>query len=139
MAPARPAEVGVFDLELTEEGRHHRLLAGLESPQKVLQLHRAEVKRIPQEAIVLASSRLTAIQCVAIDRHAIGMQFHCECSPQSLAGWSSVPGILAYLEHHLGPDAYRRLVGESYPLMPEMAAMTRRIYDNLVETCGLWS
>lgn len=137
VAPVRPAEVGVFDLELTDEGKHHMLFAGLESPQKVLQLHQAEVKRTPQEAIVLASSPHSAIQCVAIDTHAIGMQFHCECSPQSLAGWSSMPGILAYLEKHLGPDAYRRLVAESYPLMPQMAAMTRRIYDNLVAACGL--
>ncbi len=135
LAPA--GEVGVCDLELTEQGRSHGLLAGLGTSHKVLQFHLAEVRRAPQQAIVLASSRQTAIQGVAIDSHAVGTQFHCECSPQTLAGWSSMPGILAYLERHLGPGAYRRLIAESYPLMPEMAAMTRRIYDNFVAACGL--
>ncbi len=37
-----------------------------------------------------------------------------------------------------GPGSYRRLVAVSYPLMAQMAEMTRRIDDNLVEACRLW-
>lgn len=137
VALAEPGEVGVCDLELTEEGRSHRVFAGLGSSHKVLQFHLAQVTRAPQQAMVLAQSRATAVQAVAIDSHAVGTQFHCECSAQTLAGWVSTPGILSYLEKHIGPGAYRRLIAESYPLMPHMAAMTRRIYDNFVVASGL--
>jgi GMP synthase-like glutamine amidotransferase len=102
-----------------------------------MQWHWAEVRRAPQEAKVLASSARSAVQAVAIDSHAIGTQFHCEFTPQTMAGWSSIPGYMASLEKENGVGAYRRLVDEATPLMPEMARMTRRIYDNLMVATGL--
>ena len=132
-------EVGVFEIELTADGREHPLLRGLGGRHKVMQWHLAEVIRAPQGAKVLASSDNTPVQSVAIDTHAIGLQFHCEFSAQSIAGWSSLPNYLSTLEKHLGTGAYRRLATEAYPLMPGMGAMTRRIYDNLVEATGLRS
>ena len=63
--------------------------------------------------------------------------FNFEFTPQTVAGWSSLPGYVSSLEKHLGEGAYPRLLRQSYPLMPEMARMTRRIYDNLVSATGL--
>jgi GMP synthase-like glutamine amidotransferase len=134
---AEKHEVGVHEIALTEDGRRHPLFKGLEPSNKVMQWHFAEVKRAPQEAIVLASSPNAAIQSVAIDGHAIGTQFHCEFSPQTMGGWSSMPSYIEALERTKGPDAYPNLLREAYPLMPAMAGMTRRIYDNLVEGTGL--
>jgi GMP synthase-like glutamine amidotransferase len=102
-----------------------------------MQWHLAEVKRAPQGAKVLASSPAAAIQSVAIGDHAIGTQFHCEFSAQTVAGWNSLPSYVANLEKHGGEGAYQRLVRESYPLMPQMHAMTRQVYDNLVTATGL--
>ena len=130
-------EVGVYDVSLTEDGRRHPLFQGLAPSNKVMQWHFAEVKRAPQEAIVLASSPNAAIQSVAIDGHAIGTQFHCEFSPQTMGGWSSMPSYIEALERAKGSGAYPALMREAYPLMPAMAEMTRRIYDNLVEVAGL--
>ena len=134
---ADQGEVGVFDVELTAEGRSHRLFDGLGERHRVMQWHLAEVKRPPQQAQVLASSINTAVQSIAIDSHAISTQFHCEFTPQTMAGWSSLPGYIANLEKHRGEGAYPKLLRESFPLMPQMAAMTRRIYDNLVTATGL--
>lgn len=134
---AEKQEVGVFDVALTEDGMRHKLFDGLSSRNKVMQWHAAEVKRAPQEAMVLASSENTAIQSVAIDRHAIGTQFHCEFTPQTMGGWSSLPSYIEALEMAKGAGAYPRLLEEAFPLMPEMAAMTRRIYDNLMQATGL--
>jgi GMP synthase-like glutamine amidotransferase len=134
---AETEEVGVFDVSLTEEGKSHRLFEGLSHTQKVMQWHMAEVKRAPQEAKVLASSPAAAVQTMAVGDHAISTQFHCEFSPQSVATWSSLPSYLATLEKHRGSGAYQRLVSECFPLMPQMHAMTRRIYDNLVAATGL--
>jgi hypothetical protein len=64
-------------------------------------------------------------------------QFHCEFTPQTLAGWASIPNYVATLEKHLGEGAYRRLLAQSFPLMPDMARMTRAMYDNLVTSTGL--
>ena len=130
-------EVGVFDVALTPDGQEHALFSGLESSNKVMQWHRAEVKRAPQGAKVLATSSRTAIQSIAIDSHAIGTQFHCEFTPQTMAAWSSMPSYLSSLDKHNGEGAYRRLVNEATPLMPQMARMTRRIYDNLMVATGL--
>lgn len=134
---AAEAEVGVSEIVLTEEGRAHPLFRGLSPRHQVMQWHRAEVKRAPEGAAVLASSPLSAIQAVAVGAHAIGTQFHCEFTPQTIAGWASLPDYIAILERHRGEGAYPRLLAEAYPLMPEMAAMTRKIYDNLVEATRL--
>lgn len=137
VALADKQEVGVFDVALTEDGRRHRLFEGLPTSNKVMQWHFAEVKRAPQGATVLASSENAAIQSVAIDHHAIGTQFHCEFTAQSMGGWSSLPGYIEALEKARGAGAYSKLLREAFPLMPGMAAMTRRIYDNLIEATGL--
>jgi GMP synthase-like glutamine amidotransferase len=137
VALADEGEIGVFDVALTEDARSHRLTAGLGNTHKVMQWHMAEVKRAPQQAIVLASSSRTAVQSIAIDDHAMSTQFHCEFTPQTVAGWSSMPAYIANLEKYRGPGAYQSLVAESFPLMPAMADMTRRMYDNLVTATGL--
>ncbi len=137
VALADVAEVGVYDVSLTQDGKEHELFSGIQDTNKVMQWHWAEVKRAPQEAKVLASSSRSSIQSVAIASHAIGTQFHCEFTPQTMATWSSVPSYVASLEKQNGEDGYRRLVEEATPLMPEMARMTRRIYDNLMLATGL--
>ncbi len=137
VALADEGEVGVFDVALTDDARTHPLMAGLDGSHKVMQWHMAEVKRAPQQAIVLATSPRTAVQAIAIDDHAMSTQFHCEFTPQTVAGWSSMPAYIANLEKHRGPGAYDALVAQSFPLMPRMAEMTRRMYDNLVIATGL--
>ena len=137
VALAAEPEVGVFDVSLTPDGQEHGLFAGVESSNKVMQWHWAEVKRAPQEAKVLATSARSAIQSVAIDSHAVSTQFHCEFTPQTMAAWSSMPSYLSSLDKYNGAGAYRRLIDEATPLMPQMARMTRRIYDNLMLSTGL--
>ena len=134
---AQQAEVGVFDVSLTEDAREHPLMQGLEPVHKVMQWHFAEVKRAPQQARVLATSARTAVQAIAIGDHAMSTQFHCEFTPQTVAGWSSLPGYIANLDKSLGAGAYPKLLAEAYPLMPRMAEMTRRMYDNLMVATGL--
>jgi hypothetical protein len=67
----------------------------------------------------------------------VSTQFHCEFTPQTVAGWASLPSYVSTLERHLRAGAYPRIIKESYPLMPQMARMTRAIYDNLVTATGL--
>jgi GMP synthase-like glutamine amidotransferase len=137
VASAGEGEIGVCDMDVTEDGRRHKLFEGLGTSHKVMQWHLAEVKRAPQGATVLAASAHSAVQAAAVDDHAIGTQFHCDFSPQTMASWSSLPEYIAMLEKRMGAGAYPKLLAEAYPLMPEMTAMTRRIYDNLMRATGL--
>lgn len=137
VALADDSEVGVFDVSLTGDGETHPLMAGLAPSHKVMQWHFAEVKRPPQQARVLASSPRAAVQSIAIDNHAMSTQFHCEFSPQTVASWSSLPNYVATLEKHRGAGAYPALMRESFPLMPQMHEMTRKMYINLATATGL--
>jgi GMP synthase-like glutamine amidotransferase len=134
---ASRGEVGVKDVAITEEGLRHPFFEGLSGTRKVMQWHFAEVKKAPRNAAVLATSPDAAIQAIAIDRHALGLQFHAEFTPQSVAMWESLPAYIASLEANLGPGAYERVAAEAYPMMPTLAMLTRRIYDNLLKACGL--
>jgi GMP synthase-like glutamine amidotransferase len=134
---AQEGEVGVHEVTVNGAQGDHRLFFGLNGNYKVMQWHHAEVKTPPKDAAVLASSAKTAVQAIAIDDHAIGLQFHAEFSAQTVASWESLPSYIAALERELGPGAYARVSGEAYPLMPQMGAMARRIYDNLKSASGL--
>jgi GMP synthase-like glutamine amidotransferase len=134
---ANGSEVGVFDVQLTDDGNQHPFFKGLDQSQRVMQWHFAEVSQAPQSARVLASSSVSPIQAMAVDDHALGTQFHCEFTPQSVAGWSSMPNYVGALETHHGAGAYRRLLEESYPMLPTMNRMTRRIWNNFKLASGL--
>jgi GMP synthase-like glutamine amidotransferase len=137
VAKADRSEIGVFDMALTDVGARHGFFTGLLAHNRVMQWHHAEVKRVPQGAVVLAQSDASAVQALAVDSHALSTQFHCEFSPQTVATWSSLPNYVATLERELGPGAYDRLKVECYPQMPAMAHMTRTIWNNFKKTSGL--
>jgi GMP synthase-like glutamine amidotransferase len=134
---ASRSEVGVKEVMVTSEGLRHPFFTGISGTYSVVQWHFAEVKTVPPSAAVLAASSDTAVQAMAIDRHAIGLQFHAEFTPQTVASWESLPGYIASLEANLGPGAYERVAAEAYPMMPGLAVLTRRIYDNLLGASGL--
>lgn len=133
---AAESEVGVHDITVAS-GAAHPLFGGLGGEHKVMQWHHAEVKKAPPNATVLASSPKAAIQAIAIDRHALGLQFHAEFTPQTVASWESLPGYISALERSLGPGAYPRLVRDAYPMLPRMGLMARCIYNNLLGQAGL--
>jgi GMP synthase-like glutamine amidotransferase len=134
---ADQGEVGVFDVALTDEGARSAMFAGLPSTSKVMQWHFAEVKHAPNSGRVLAASENSSVQAMSIGEHALSTQYHCEFSPQSVAGWRSLPNYMAALERAKGQGAYPALLAESYPLMPEMARQTRLVWDNFKRVSGL--
>lgn len=137
VAPADRGEVGVFDVSLTQEGLGDAVLQGLPGVLKVMQWHYAEVKRVPQSGRVLAQSANTTVQALAIDQHAFSTQFHCEFTPQTIEGWASLPAYIRAMEAELGEGAYARVKAEAYPLMPEMARVTRIMWENFKKVSGL--
>ena len=139
VALAEQGEIGVFHVEVTPDGASHGFFDAMPLVLDVMQWHHAEVKRMPQSAILLASSATTSVQAMAIDAHALSTQFHCEFSPQTVAGWSSMPGYLAALEREKGAGAYDRLKTQCYPLMPSMQQTTFQLWTNFKAKTGLAS
>jgi hypothetical protein len=50
-----------------------------------------------------------------------------------VARWAHIPQYIEWLEAALGPDAYARACAAALPLMPEMADMSRRLFNNLLD------
>lgn len=129
-------EIGVFEVALDADPAHP-FLAGLEDRHKLMQWHLTEVVRVPDDAQVLARSHATAVQAMAVDAHALGVQFHCEWTLESIHGWAGIDGWVPALEAHLGPGGHERLLASAAPHMPEIAAMTERLYRNFARASGL--
>jgi GMP synthase-like glutamine amidotransferase len=129
-------EIGVFEVALDADPAHP-FLAGLEDRHKLMQWHTAEVSRVPDGARVLARSADTAVQAMAVDAHALGVQFHCEWTLESIGGWAGIDGWVPALEAHLGPGGHGRLIASATPHMPAIDAMTERLYRNFSRASGL--
>jgi GMP synthase-like glutamine amidotransferase len=130
---ARKAEVGVGTVKLTAAGRRHGLTSGLTPQMPVMQWHHAEVTRLPEGATVLASSPVSKVQIMGAGDVLLATQFHAELTPELVARWAHIPQYIAWLEEALGAHAYERVRLRALPLMPEMAAMSRRLFDNLLD------
>ena len=102
------AEVGILEVELTEDGRADPLLAGLDRKVTCLQWHGCAVTELPEGGVTLASSDVCAIQSFRVGRHAWGIQYHVEQTPTTVDEWGAVPAYAASLEKTLGPAASAR-------------------------------
>lgn len=134
---AAAPEIGVCDVALDPAAGDHPFLAGMEGRHKLMQWHLAEVKRAPGDAQVLAGSAGSPVQAMAVGSHALGVQFHCEWTLESIRGWAEIDGWVPELERHLGAGGHQRLVAAAAPHMPTMAAMTERLYGNFARASGL--
>ncbi len=130
---ASAAEVGVGTVALTGTGMAHPLTAGLSPFLSVMQWHHAEVSRLPEGAEVLASSPSTTVQIMSVGPEVLATQFHAELTPALVERWEHIPQYLEWLEHSLGANAYGRVKAQALPLMPDMARMSRALFDNLLD------
>jgi len=125
-------EIGVLDVELTAAGAADPLFAGLPRRFPALQWHGAEVKKAPPGATVLASSPLCAVQSLKVGERAWGMQFHVECTADTVPEWGAIPTYACALEETLGKGALDGLRADAAKAMPQFNAAARRIYDNFI-------
>jgi GMP synthase-like glutamine amidotransferase len=130
--PAAEPEIGVFDVALCAGAARHPLCAGLPERGRFLQWHRAEVRRPPQGARVLATSPRCAIQAIAVGARAFGLQCHAEVDQAMLDEWLAMPAVAADLVCVLGPDAPARLAADARAHMPELNRAARQLYANFM-------
>jgi GMP synthase-like glutamine amidotransferase len=119
------AEVGVAEMELTEDGQRDPLLRGLASPISGVQWHGAEIKTLPDNARVLVRNAACAIQAIRVGANAYGFQYHVEVDRQTIVEWGEIPAYRAALERLKGPSGqqqFERDVAERTATLHQAAA-----------------
>jgi GMP synthase-like glutamine amidotransferase len=129
---ARP-EVGIADLRLTPAGRADPLFGGLTQPMTCVQWHGAEVKRLPEHALVLAENDACPVQAMRVHDHAYGLQYHVEVDERTMTEWGEIPAYRRALEAIKGPAGQSELECEVALGMGAFRATAETIYRWLRE------
>jgi GMP synthase-like glutamine amidotransferase len=137
VAKAATPEIGVLDVELSDEGEASPFFRGLARHGKCLQWHGAEVTRPPEGARVLASSPTCRVQALAFGRQAFSLQYHVEITATTVDEWAAVPAYRAALEDTLGADALPRFKAEAAANLAGFNRDARRLYENFMAAAGL--
>jgi GMP synthase-like glutamine amidotransferase len=132
VGPAAAPEIGVFEVALSADAARHPLFAGLPQRSSFLQWHRAEVRRPPDGAQVLASSPRCAVQAIAVGPRAFGLQCHAEVDGATLDEWLGFAAAVEVLEQALGRDGPARFAGEARAHVAACNRAARQLYCNFM-------
>ena len=128
--PQRPPEIGILEIELTDEGRVDPLFAGMADRQKCLQWHSVRVAQPPDGAIVLASSGVCRVQAMRVGARAWSMQYHVEVEPDTVANWGAVPAYREALVQTLGQTALSDMMSDAERDMPGFLSSAEQLFAN---------
>ena len=103
--PQKTPEIGVLEIELTEEGKVDPLFQGTANKQRCLQWHSVRVAQAPEGAVILAKSDVCSVQAMRIGSNAWSMQYHVEIEPDTVDNWGAVPAYAEALRSTLGAGA----------------------------------
>jgi len=130
--PARPPEIGILEIELTDEGLNDPVFGNLPKTQKCLQWHSVEVAQAPENSVLLASSKDCAIQAMRVGENAWSAQYHVELEPDTIENWGAIAAYADALEASLGAGALEKLDADAAASMQEFSACSRQLYDNFM-------
>lgn len=134
VGPSERPEIGVMDVQLTEEGASGVILDGLPERFACLQWHSAEIKQMPAGATCLATSPDCAVQAMKWGTRAYSAQFHIEVEADTVTNWADIPAYRAALEQSMGEGAVERLAADVSARMTAFNAMAERLYINWMQT-----
>jgi len=125
-------EVGLTNVEFTSDGLKDPLFSGLGRQMQTFQWHGAEVSELPAGAVTLAKNAACAIQGLRWGKHAYGLQFHVEITPETVAEWEAVPAYKRSLEAALGQKEAAGLTEAVAPRLSAFRSVAHRINDNFL-------
>lgn len=132
VGPMATPEVGILPVNLTEAGRANPLMAGLNDTFKVMEWHGQEVKKLPTNATLLASSVGCPVQAYAVGSSAFGLQFHSEATEKTAQDWIQIPAYRNDLELILGATGCDDLQQSLDQHLPVMNREARIIFANFL-------
>ena len=132
--PQKTPEIGVLEIELTEEGKVDPLFQGTANRQQCLQWHSVRVAQAPEGAIILAKSDVCSVQAMRIGSNAWSMQYHVEIEPDTVDNWGAVPAYAEALRSTLGDGALSAMKVDTDANMSQCMSCARQIYQNFMKT-----
>jgi GMP synthase-like glutamine amidotransferase len=133
-AKSKIPEIGVLDVQLTEEGASGIIFDNLPERFGTLQWHSAEVTKLPPGAKCLATSPDCVVQAMSWGPRAHSMQFHVEVEPDTVDNWNAIPAYSNALKNALGNDGATLLKASCAENMARFNTMAERIYINWLQT-----
>ena len=125
-------EIGMMNIELTDNKKHDSLFTSFPNSIKALQWHSYEVQGLEQNkhVTILGSSSTTKYQIFKYMHHAYGIQFHIEIKNNTVSQWGCVPEYKNALESSLGPNALEKFDKETQANMRNMNEYSEILYKN---------
>ena len=129
---SRPAEIGMMDINFTQEKNKDNLFSKFPDQIKSLQWHSYEVQEIENnnDVTLLASSPITKYQIFKYQDHAYGIQFHIEIKDTTVKEWGCVPEYKKALEDQLGNGALEKFDQSAKDNMTDMNNYSKILYNN---------
>jgi GMP synthase (glutamine-hydrolysing) len=120
-------EVGVLEVELTEDGRADQMMGRLPAAFPTLQWH-SDTFELPPGAVRLASSSAYPNQAFRWGPSTYAVQFHLEVTDPMAQEWAAVPAYAASLERVRGPRAFDDLMAAFAARASKMQALARELF-----------
>ncbi|WP_440922909.1 type 1 glutamine amidotransferase [Candidatus Pelagibacter sp.] len=129
---SKPAEIGMMDINFTDNKKKDILFSKFPDNIKSLQWHSYEVQGVDKnpDITLIASSPITKYQIFKYQDHAYGIQFHIEIKDTTVNEWGCVPEYKKALEDQLGDGALEKFDQSAQKNMKDMNNYSKILYNN---------
>tara|TARA_Y100000287_G_scaffold140795_1_gene115518 strand:- start:1157 stop:1879 length:723 start_codon:yes stop_codon:yes gene_type:complete len=129
---SNPAEIGIMDINLSDNKKDDKLFSEFPNKIKSLQWHSYEVQGIEnnKDVTLIGSSPVTKYQIFKYQNHAYGIQFHIEIKDTTVNEWGCVPEYKKALEDQLGSNALKKFDDAAKMNMKDMNNYSTILYNN---------
>ncbi len=129
---SNPAEIGIMDINLSDNKKDDKLFSEFPDKIKSLQWHSYEVQGIEnnKDVTLIGSSPITKYQIFKYQNHAYGIQFHIEIKDSTVNEWGCVPEYKKALEDQLGSNALKKFDDAAKMNMKDMNNYSAILYNN---------
>ena len=127
-----PPEIGMLDINLSEEKNVDKIFSDFPNKIKALQWHSYEVTGLEKNSNVtlIGSSPTTKYQILKYKNHAYGIQFHIEIKDNTVSDWGCIPEYKKALEESLGRGALEKFDNLAQDNMSDMNSLATILYNN---------
>ncbi len=132
--PQKPAEIGILNVTLTDNGAKDPLFNNMPRTQKFLQWHSVCVAQAPENSTVLASSDLCKVQALRVGQRAWSLQYHAEIEADTVMNWGAVPAYKQALQSTLGDDGLRTMNNHADAEMDNFLSSAETLYRNFMKS-----
>jgi GMP synthase-like glutamine amidotransferase len=131
---SNPPEIGVLDIDVSDQAITDPVFNFLPNKIKALQWHSYEVQGLESNPNIniIGSSPTTKYQIFGYNNHAYGIQFHLEIRKSTVDDWAAVPEYKNALEQSLGQEALPHMKKEVDEEIDNMMAQCNQLYQNFI-------